>query len=772
MRVRLNRLPAGYIEVEYISSTGTQYINPNYKFTSNVVDITATFSSKKSGKEMVIAGSSSYIEIAYSSSVGRIFAYSSGKTTLSYTNRSELYDGKPHKLHFWQTSTTKYFQYDKLDAISNTSLAGVSGYNVYVMAYNPSNMNYSWEGKIYSCTIKDNGVLVRNLVPCIKVATSEAGMFDTVNSVFYANAGTGTFGYGKVANTGRINIPVRIPLDYQEVEYIQSTGTQRIKLDIQPTSKYKIEETFAITDKTVTSALWCARGTNTGNNSTTAFHIANSQIRCDYGVSASMTNIGAINKDQKYTLTMDANKWYLDGVLKTTATAANFTAGSKIQLFCSHYNGIDANLGNYSRMKLYSFKVWNENGELVGSFVPCYRRSDNVIGLYDIASDHFYINNGTGTFLKGNNISSIIPGIVPGGSSGILYGYNQLIALTAKTNNNGVTWMPNRDGSFSLSGTATGIYSSWAEALLDDHKYLVKIEILENPNNVTISVGFLNVSGGSTSSISSGSASKLVTYTAGSGKSYGIVYPSQSVLDGVKIRLTCIDLTNWYGSGKEPATVAAFEEKFPNDYYGTARVVIKLTENQINALPLYGYNQLIQNGNFANGTSSWSKSGGTSYSAADGIMTLTAVSLGTYDFAIYQNIGNLTANHKYLMMFDAKTNSASTKQIGIYTSGGWVVSSLNLAPSIWNPVEKIFSYGTDKSSVIAYFGLIGSLSGRWTNGDILYFRNINIIDLTEWYGAGNEPATVTEFKETFGKLYYKYSKLTCLNAIMINLQLM
>jgi hypothetical protein len=100
----------------------------------------------------------------------------------------------------------------------------------------------------------------------------------------------------------------KLPNEYQKVEYIQSTGTQRIKLNIQPTSKYKIEEIFAITDKTVTSCIWCARGSSTGTSSTTAFNLANSQLRCDYGSSAAMNNAGTLNANQIYTLTMDSEK--------------------------------------------------------------------------------------------------------------------------------------------------------------------------------------------------------------------------------------------------------------------------------------------------------------------------------------------------------------------------------------------------------------------------------------------------------------------------------
>ena len=49
--------------------------------------------------------------------------------------------------------------------------------------------------KLYSCQIYDNGTLVRDFVPC-QTTDGTIGLWDDVNSVFYGNAGTGTFTAG------------------------------------------------------------------------------------------------------------------------------------------------------------------------------------------------------------------------------------------------------------------------------------------------------------------------------------------------------------------------------------------------------------------------------------------------------------------------------------------------------------------------------------------------------------------------------------------------
>ena len=54
-------------------------------------------------------------------------------------------------------------------------------------------------------------------------------------------------------------------------------------------------------------------------------------------------------------------------------------------------------------MRIYYFKIY-ENGVLVRNYVPCYRISDGVIGLYETVTGTFVTNAGEGTFTKGGNI--------------------------------------------------------------------------------------------------------------------------------------------------------------------------------------------------------------------------------------------------------------------------------------------------------------------------------------------------------------------------------
>ena len=61
-----------------------------------------------------------------------------------------------------------------------------------------------------------------------------------------------------------------------------------------------------------------------------------------------------------------------------------------------------------------SIKIYEQN-VLVRNYIPCYRKADNVIGLYDKVNGVFYTNAGSGTFLKGSDVISPICETLPNG---------------------------------------------------------------------------------------------------------------------------------------------------------------------------------------------------------------------------------------------------------------------------------------------------------------------------------------------------------------------
>ena len=202
----------------------------------------------------------------------------------------------------------------------------------------------------------------------------------------------------------------RIPAGYTEIEYIQGNGSNaRIVTDYTPQPNIdKIEAVVECPANTIAAnvnqAIWCARGNGLSVDSWTLF-ILGTQFRFDYmpsGNAVSLTPDFPISTGTKYTITAEDNTvtYSANGsVLQTQSTPAySYTAGSVLALFASHHTGINANVSNYGKHKLYSFKVWRSDG-LIHYFVPC-KDANNAATLVDICDNPATLTK-SGTFTAG-----------------------------------------------------------------------------------------------------------------------------------------------------------------------------------------------------------------------------------------------------------------------------------------------------------------------------------------------------------------------------------
>lgn len=78
------------------------------------------------------------------------------------------------------------------------------GYPLHLLAVNTAGTSEKpMAAKLYSCQIYDGDTLVRDFISCIN-PDGEAGLYDCVNSVFYASAGSGAFTAG--ADVGSLTV--------------------------------------------------------------------------------------------------------------------------------------------------------------------------------------------------------------------------------------------------------------------------------------------------------------------------------------------------------------------------------------------------------------------------------------------------------------------------------------------------------------------------------------------------------------------------------------
>ena len=185
---------------------------------------------------------------------------------------------------------------------------------------------------------------------------------------------------------------------YQQIEYIENTGKQYIDTGFIPNSNTSIEMK-ASNSSTSTTCLYCAR-TGLNENTYTAFLIYGTSLRVDY-YNKQYSSVMTAVSDKIYVYKQCKNLIYLDGTLIKSLDAVNFSCEYNMYLMASHLGG--SGNGNIGKAKLYYCKIWDDE-TLVRDFIPCYRKADNVVGMYDLVNRVFYTNAGTGEFIKGPDV--------------------------------------------------------------------------------------------------------------------------------------------------------------------------------------------------------------------------------------------------------------------------------------------------------------------------------------------------------------------------------
>ena len=187
-----------------------------------------------------------------------------------------------------------------------------------------------------------------------------------------------------------------LPSGYQRVEYIESSGSQYILTDIIPTNTMGAYAKASSNDSSSDLLYFGARTITNGR-----FWVGNSSQRIYVGWNTNtFHNIedGSINEINFNFL--NSRKLSVNNTVVRSSIATLESQTYPIAIFAGNNIG---SITNKSKIKLYDFKI-SEGNKIVNEYIPCYKTSGTVIGLYDIMNGVFYPNNGSGTFTKGPNI--------------------------------------------------------------------------------------------------------------------------------------------------------------------------------------------------------------------------------------------------------------------------------------------------------------------------------------------------------------------------------
>ena len=191
-----------------------------------------------------------------------------------------------------------------------------------------------------------------------------------------------------------------LPDDYIQLEYIEGTGTQWIDSGVKANQDTVVEIEFEITgNETGYGAVFGAR-TNSSSNCFLAFsRCGNGKIGIQIGNSGSKNCNTSQSLNVVYKLKASNGNITVNGDSVNFTTVSDFETPLNVRIF-DIANGNTSSSGTGNRIligKVYSFKLYESN-IIIRNMIPSKRKSDNVIGMYDMVSRQFFTNSGTGSF--------------------------------------------------------------------------------------------------------------------------------------------------------------------------------------------------------------------------------------------------------------------------------------------------------------------------------------------------------------------------------------
>lgn len=195
-------LPEGYTQLTYIQSTGTQYIDTGYVPNQNTRIILDAHVVPTTSIDPVFGSRTATNKNAFGLWLTAPDAVNPQYGNVSYGTQTINMDFDRRLIYELNKNVFT------VDRITRTFAEATfsSTYPMYLFQINNFGEVFSrfTKGKIYSCKIYDNDVLVRDFVPC-RNPDNVVGLYEMVNGVFYGNAGSGVFSGAPLSNVSGVS---------------------------------------------------------------------------------------------------------------------------------------------------------------------------------------------------------------------------------------------------------------------------------------------------------------------------------------------------------------------------------------------------------------------------------------------------------------------------------------------------------------------------------------------------------------------------------------
>lgn len=210
------------------------------------------------------------------------------------------------------------------------------------------------------------------------------------------------------------NRPI-LPDEYQSVLYIESDGTdQYINTGVSPGSysnnlRLELDAEFTVVTDSNRYLLSSAKyNSDSSNRRNIIIGTSPTKFRMLNGANISnASEVGDVDTN-RHVFIIDQVKSCYTLFNNTNFTSTTGASLVKPIILFAYYTSASSGepISIYSPGRIYSFRAYN-GGAIIRNMVPCYRKSDMEVGMYDTVNGVFYENaneNGTGVFTKSSKI--------------------------------------------------------------------------------------------------------------------------------------------------------------------------------------------------------------------------------------------------------------------------------------------------------------------------------------------------------------------------------
>ena len=386
-------LPPNCVAVDYIESTGSQYVNTGLNLCgTDKIEVRASFTDLSLDAQGVFCtrandGSSATREFAVV--YRNVLAMCQSTSDVLRANDSPFVVNDPRTIVFDGYAQSLFIDGERQDL----TFTGPNDYTattpLFIFAMRSAGGPATWSKmRLYSFTVRDKDGNVRaNFVPCVKVEgeTETAGLYDLTRNDFYESDGTGAF----------LAAPhFTLPPGYQEAEFLQ-VFARCLQLDLVPNRTDRIEMDFAFTrfpdERSTPAGIFCARDGQGTAATRLMFQRGDGVLTASYG-SDYVSSVYSPQLLERLKTVFDGKKRQVLVNGETILSFANeetadFTPTARLNLFALG-NEVKPDLA--SELRLYDFEITDEVGVIRARLVPCYETETGRAGAYDLVGRKFY----------------------------------------------------------------------------------------------------------------------------------------------------------------------------------------------------------------------------------------------------------------------------------------------------------------------------------------------------------------------------------------------